>query len=298
MFEIVYLLLERKKVTADELAKHFEVSKRTILRDIEALSIAGIPIFTSKGKGGGISLLENYVLNKTVLSTDEQNQIIFALQSLAATENLDSQHILSKLQALFKKTDTNWIEVNFSRWGNEGIDNKKFELLKQSIIENIAISFTYANSNGHTGRKKVYPLKLLFKSKAWYLQAYCLLNQECRVYKINRMNEIESDNETFSRQNFEIPKIENTSDAFKDTLCLKLLFSKDSTFRVYDEFNASDIKMNNDGSLLVSTQLPDDYWLYSFLLSLGTGVRVLSPQNVKEKLLAQIDGIKKMYLES
>ncbi|MGX7148105.1 helix-turn-helix transcriptional regulator [Enterococcus ureasiticus] len=295
MFEIVYLLLERKKITANELASYFEVSKRTILRDIEALSIAGIPIYTSKGKGGGISLLDNYVLNKTIISTDEQDQILFALQSLATTQHLDSADILSKLQALFRKTDTNWIEVDFSRWGKTDPDNKKFEFLKNAVLSEKVISFTYANSYGSTSLKTVYPLKLLFKSKAWYLQAYCTINQNYRTYKINRMIHMKILDEFFSRKNFTVPTLEEeTSSAL---LHLTLLFSKESAFRVYDEFNVSDSQKNKDGSLLVDTQLPEDDWLYSFLLSLGASVKVISPSHVKKKLLTHIEAMKKNYLD-
>jgi Predicted transcriptional regulator len=125
LFEIVYILLEKKKVTANELAEHFEVSKRTILRDIDALTIAGIPIYTSKGKGGGISILDNFVLNKTTISDEEQSEILMSLQSLAATKYLDDSKILSKLETLFQKTDTNWIEVDFSRWNSIERDKRK-----------------------------------------------------------------------------------------------------------------------------------------------------------------------------
>ena len=75
LFEIVYILMQKKKVTAKELADRFEVSTRTIYRDIEALSTANIPIYATKGKDGGIGLLDEYVLNKAILSEEEQNQI-------------------------------------------------------------------------------------------------------------------------------------------------------------------------------------------------------------------------------
>lgn len=103
LFEIVYILLDKKNITANELAEHFEVSKRTILRDIETLTIAGIPIYTTKGKGGGISILDNFVLNKTAVSEEEQNQILIALQSLASTQHMDTDGIISRLGALFRK---------------------------------------------------------------------------------------------------------------------------------------------------------------------------------------------------
>ena len=135
LFEIVYILMDRKSVTAQELATHFEVSKRTILRDVETLSVAGIPIYTSRGKGGGISILDNFVLNKATINADEQVQILTSLQSLAITEQIDTNSIIAKLGTLFAKADTKWLEVDFSRWGKGKADKEKFEILKQAIID-------------------------------------------------------------------------------------------------------------------------------------------------------------------
>ncbi len=178
LFEIVYILMDRKNITATELAEHFEVSKRTILRDIDALSMAGIPVYTTRGKGGGISIHESYVLNKTVISEDEQNQILFALQGISATGHIETESVLRRLRSLFDKQDKDWIEVDFSRWGNSADEKTKFEILKTALINEKAVLFAYSGSSGETSERMVYPLKLVFKSTAWYLQAFCLLKKE------------------------------------------------------------------------------------------------------------------------
>lgn len=295
MFEIIYILLEKKKMTADELAQHFEVSKRTILRDIEALSMAGIPIYTTKGKGGGISLLDNYVLDKSVISQEEQNQILFALQSLAVTKQLAAPEALSKLQTLFGHADTSWIEVDFSRWGKIESDKQKFETSKNAILSETTISFLYSNSYGETSSKKIYPLKLLFKSQSWYIQGYCLKKKDYRIYKINRMNEITLLDQHFSRLQYRVPESNSTEVPFKAPLQIELLFSKEVAYRAYDEFHTNQIQKQADGSLLVVAELPEDYWLYSYLMSLGASVKVLSPIHVQDTLLAKIAEIKNNY---
>jgi len=109
LFEIIYILLNKKSITAKELAEHFEVSVRTIYRDIDILSIAGIPIYTSQGKGGGISLLDDYVLDKSLLSEQEQKEILYALQSLTVANVPDTDKVLSKISNLFNKNKRNWI---------------------------------------------------------------------------------------------------------------------------------------------------------------------------------------------
>lgn len=297
LFEIVYILLEKKCITANELAAHFEVSKRTILRDIETLSIAGIPIYTSKGKGGGISILDNFVLNKTTISDEEQNQILIALKSITSTQHIDTSDILSKLSTLFEKTDTNWIEVDFSRWGNTQPDKEKFETLKKAIIKKLAVSFTYPSSYGEITSRTIFPLKLVFKSKAWHLQAYCLNKKEYRTFKINRMLQIEVLRNSFAGQDFSPPPID-TDNSLSALVHLKLLFSAEVAYRVYDEFDMKDVHQNDDGTFTVTIDLPNDYWLYGFLLSFGMTVRVVEPQSVRDCLLAQIEEIKKSYFEN
>ncbi|CDO02959.1 HTH domain protein [Oceanobacillus picturae] len=118
-FEIIYLLLDRKVVTAKELSEHFEVSTRTIYRDVDVLSGAGIPIYANKGRGGGISLLEGYSFNASMLTSDEQEDILVGLQTLAVTEFPNTDLILKKVARLFKKQTTNWIDVDMGKWGKE-----------------------------------------------------------------------------------------------------------------------------------------------------------------------------------
>ena len=132
LFEIVYILMQKKKTTAKELADRFEVSTRTIYRDIETLSGANIPIYASKGKDGGIGLLDEYVLNKTILSEEEQNQILFALQGMKKVKGQDEKDILEKLSILFNKKINDWIKIDFSNWGN--IQEERFDIIKSAIL--------------------------------------------------------------------------------------------------------------------------------------------------------------------
>lgn len=296
LFEIIYILINKKRVTAGELAEHFEVSKRTILRDIDALTIAGIPVYTSQGKGGGIYILDNYVLNKAAISDDEQNQILLALQSLASAQNVDSGKLLSKLSSLFNKTDTNWIEVDFSRWGNRSSDKERFEILKRAILEKQAVTFVYSSSYGETSDRTVYPLKLVFKSKAWYLQAYCLLKNDYRIFKINRMLSVAASPDSFADKEFVPPPIESVNLTSSDLVNLELCFAPYAAYRVYDEFDAKDVVKNEDGSFTVTAVLPDDYWLYGFLLSFGAAVKVKKPKSVRDALLMQAKEIINFYL--
>ena len=119
LFEIIYILLNKKLITATELAEHFEVSVRTIYRDIDTLSSAGIPIYAVQGKGGGISLLDDYILDKSLLSEKEQHEILYALHSLSGAKAPESDDVLERLNHLVNKNKTSWIEVDFSPWGSD-----------------------------------------------------------------------------------------------------------------------------------------------------------------------------------
>jgi predicted DNA-binding transcriptional regulator YafY len=298
LFGIVYFLLANGTATAGELARRFEVSKRTILRDVDALSMAGIPVYTSQGKGGGIALLDSYVLNKAAVSDEEQNQILFALQSLSAAGQGDAEQILLKLRAIFDKVTADWIQVDFSRWGNGKADNERFETLKRAIIGKQAVRFTYASSYGQTTERSVYPLRLVFKSRAWYLQGFCLLKQDYRTFRISRMAALELLTESFADKKLNPPPVAASENPSAALIKFKMVFSPCSAYRVYDEFDGSDIETLEDGFMLVETELPEDEWIYGFLLSFGASVRVLEPRSVRERLLEKITAVKNFYSET
>ncbi len=292
LFGIVYILIDKKRVTARELAKHFEVSSRTILRDIDTLCAAGIPVYTMQGKGGGVFMMENYILDRASITDEEQNQLLFALKSMASSEHVQADSLLAKLRALFNKTDTDWIEVDFSPWGDGRKDKGKFELLKQSIMQSKALQFSYASSYGRLSKRRVYPLKLVFKSSSWYLQAYCTDRQDYRTFKVNRIQSCEVSDERFMRELYKSPPINQINQTAGGFLKVKVELPVHMAFRVYDEFWPDDIERALDGGFIITTYLPDSGWLYSYLLSFGPGIKVLEPSKVKETLINMLDKMK------
>ena len=295
LFEIVYILLNKKTTTAKELSERFEVSVRTIYRDIDILSSAGIPVYASQGKGGGISLLEDYVLNKSVLSQEEQNEILFALQSLTVTQNPETDRVLSKLSNLFNKSVTNWIEVDLSPWGSDQNKRCEFTILKNAILNHQIIEFTYFNSSGEKSTRKVEPLKLIFKVNAWYLQGFCLTKDEYRTFKTSRMYNVEITQEFFTARTaggLFVSKKEQNSQKW---IHMQLKIAPQGTYRVFDEFAEKEITKNQDGSFTVSTSLPESEWLFHYILSFGTDIEVLAPQYIREMIAVKLDEIIRKY---
>lgn len=295
LFETIYILLSKKTITANELAERFEVSVRTIYRDIDTLSSAGIPIYASQGKRGGISLLDDYVLDKSILSEREQNEILYALQSLAITQAPDTDKVLAKLSSLFNKNKTSWIEVDFSPWGSDESRLWQFTILKDAILGRRIIEFDYFNSSGEKSTRRVEPIKLIFKVNAWYLQAFCLVKNTNRTFKISRMSDLLITPQTF---------VERSSDEFPESgqmpkrqdwipLCLKI--SAQGAYRVYDEFNEKDIAQNDDGSFTVTASLPDSKWLIRYLLSFGADVEVLTPAKIRDAFRDELNNMMGKY---
>jgi len=294
LFEIVYLLMNKKQATANELAIHFEVSKRTILRDIDTLTTAGIPIYTAQGKGGGIFIQDSFLLNKAFVSEDEQKQILFSLQSMSATGLIETEKILGRLRSLFDNPTKEWIEVDFSRWGHSATDNAKFDMLKKAIIGEVAVSFDYLSSFGESKGREVHPLKLSFKSKSCYLQSFCLLDNDYRVFKFNRISNMVIIGTPFNSNDYKIPTIKSLDESPEpEFINIRIFISQNAKYRIYDEFAESDIYVNKDGSLTLRTALGG--WIYDYILSYGTAIEILEPQHIREELLVRIEKIKNKY---
>ncbi len=283
LFKIVYYLLDRGQATAPELAERFEVSVRTIYRDIDALSGAGIPVYAEAGRNGGIHLMNDFVLDKAVLSEEEKQEILSALQSINAAQNMSGSRTLQKLSAVFQLHSENWLEVDFSGWGMKESDNEKFELLKSAVIRRKRVKIQYAGSQGNISERTVLPIKLVYKSKSWYLRAFCTIRQEVRTFKLNRILEYEILSESFEDCDFEQPP--DTSGEEYDLVTLR--FPGEMAYRVYDEFDKTQIRIQENGDLIASAQMPQDAWLTGFLLSFGTQVDIISPVDLKEVLAEQ-----------
>lgn len=295
LFEIVHILLNKKTITAKELAKHFEVSERTIYRDIDTLASAGIPIYTTQGKGGGINLLNEYVLNKSLLSENEQNEILFALQSLNATQSIKTEKTLSKLSGLFNKNNTNWIEVEFSPWGSDKNQKLQFNNLKDAIINHKVIEFEYFNSCGEESDRKVEPTKLIFKVNAWYLQGFCLSKKAYRTFKISRMMNVKITEEIFIERSSEELDEDIQKDKFNNWIDIQLKISPEGAYMVYDQFKREEIVRNPDGSFNVNTTLPEVEWMFNYILSFGTIVEVISPRRIREIIQDKLQKLIKKY---
>lgn len=283
LFKIVYHLLNKGQATAPELAKMLEVSVRTIYRDIDSLSSAGVPVYAQTGKKGGVYLMPGFVLDKAVLSQQEKQEMLTALQSLNAAQSMQYQEVLSKLCAVFNENVENWLEVDFARWGDHESDNAKFALLKTAILQHQAVIIRYAGGYQQAGERKIYPLKLCYKSKAWYLKAYCTQRKGFRLFKLTRILGCTVTEEKFSGYTF--PQLPDTPSPKYDIVLLQ--FTPEMASRVYDEFEDTHVQRQPNGDFIVRAALPQDGWLVGFVLSFAAQVTVLSPPSLKQAVAEQ-----------
>ena len=292
LFEIVQILLTEKKVTAEKLACHFEVSKRTIYRDIETLTLAQIPVYSEKGRYGGIGLIKNFTIDKSFLSQNEQNEILFALQSLNVVQYSKNNITLTKLNSIFNRKADDWIEVDFSRYGEN--DSILFEKIKNSILEKKVIKFIYFNTKGKNSKRTVEPLKLWFKEKAWYLFAYCHKKKDIRQFKIARIKNLELTCEHFERE-LKKENLKNQNNVNGKGTKIVIEIDKSQAYRVYDEFLEESIAKKENGNFEITIEIFENEWLYGYLLSFGEHLKVLKPARIREILAKKIEKMRENY---
>lgn len=293
LFEIVYILLDKKSVTSKELAERFEVSARTIYRDIETLSSAGIPVYMSKGKGGGISLLPEFVLNKAVITEEEKTDILSSLKAVNAVNPSKTDTALHKLSSLFGESKTDWIEVSFSSWNNVQNETELFNKIKSAILGKYIVSFTYASVKGQQTSREVDPLKLCFKSGAWYLYGYCKVRCDNRFFKLRRIRNFYVSEQKFSRN---CPSsILSEENWFKqEFVTLKLKLSAEVAYRAFEEFDR--YEQQEDGSFIVEINYPKGDWMLYFIYTFGSHCEVLEPLEVRNRIITELQNSLKHYL--
>lgn len=294
LFEILYILMEQRGITAGELAKRLEVSVRTIYRDLDTLSAAGIPVYTEKGHGGGIRLMEHFQLDKTLLGEEEQEHIMTALQSLDAVGAGNSSRLLSQLAGLFGRQTVEWLEVDFETWGAGKQEKKYFELCKSAILHRNLLTFQYYNSSGMKSRRTVEPIRLCFKGGHWYVSGYCQKKEDFRLFRLNRIRELRVEEEIFSvRESVSAAELEEQMQV--EMVSLTLRFTEAAGFQVLDFFAEEDIVRLEDGGFEVKAVFSPGRWLTGFILSFGADAKVLEPEWLKVHIKNEAEKIRELY---
>ncbi|MCI6126071.1 MAG: YafY family protein [Clostridiaceae bacterium] len=285
MIGILSVLLQYEKVTAPELAKMFEVSRRTISRDIEALCKAGIPVFTSQGSGGGIRIMDGYRMDRTLLTSKDMQMILAGLRSLDSVSGSSYyRQIMEKLQAGASDfvSGRDSILIDLSSWYKEALA-PKIELIQDAIEERKLLSFDYYAPKGES-KRNIEPYYLVFKWSSWYVWGWCTEKKDFRMFKLNRMDMPIKNSTVFAAREVPLPDL-STEKMFPFKIKVKAIFPQESKWRLVEEFGVDCFTVNEDGTLLFSAGYTDMENLLCWLLTFGDKVEVLEPIEAKDEII-------------
>ena len=307
LISILVMLLRKERVQAKELAEKFGVSVRTILRDVDAINLAGIPIVTYQGAKGGIGIAEGYRLDRSVLTEDEMAAIITTLKGISRTMP-DSRHeilvekfksILPSLQLQSLDSKINQLIIDLSPWGGNHKLREKMAEIRKAIENLIKIHFTYLDAAGKRTSRKVEPYSLILKGQKWYLYAWCEFREDFRLFKLSRIKELTILPTFYQPRELSLDQLswEREWKKPENLVSLELIFEKEMESIVDEWFGEGAVK-RQDGRIMVAISLPENNWLYGFLLSFGVGVEVISPPHIRRRLGEIAEGIAKKYSAS
>ena len=303
MLGITVMLLNKDRVSAREIAEKYEVSVRTIYRDIEAINMAGIPVVAHSGINGGFGIMKNFKLDRQLLTFQDMLSILSALKGINTTlEDRDLDTAIEKITNLVPREKTpelqqylQHVSVDIQPWGYRERQKKYVKVIHNAIVDLKLIEFTYNNSKGEIVKRIVEPMTLLFKGYAWYLFAYCRLKNDYRLFRLSRIKNLELTDTTFKRKN--VTYEEHSSSSFDRSSFIDLILKFDPSVKVRVEefFEDESIELADDGYLIVKLSLPEDEWIYSTLLSFGECVEVLSPGHIREIIAEKAEKILAVY---
>lgn len=295
LISILIFLLQREKTTAPELAERFQVSRRTIQRDIDDLCLAGIPIVTKQGGNGGISIWEGYKLDKAFLTRDELQDIIVGLKGMDSVSKTSKlEQILLKLcpndETMLSLRDS--VIIDLASHYKTSLSNK-IEDLKTGIRQKRVVSFQYYSERGIDDRS-VEPYYIVFKWASWYLFGYCKKRSDFRLFKLNRMWNLALTEERYKPR--EIPQEKNNLDShFEDNKKITIIFDRSVEHLVIDSYGPNNYVINNQNEIELTIGFTNRDYIISWILGFGEKARVIQPKNIAIEIKRKAEKIVKNY---
>lgn len=273
-------LLQRDQVTAPELAERFEVSRRTISRDIEALCRAGIPLVTTQGYGGGVSIAEGYKIDKSLLTEEELRLLLSGLEGVGSVLNTPGlRQLAGKLSVKNQETSRGEVAIDLASHYQLPL-SEKAAVIRDAIRQKRLLSFQYYYEKG-TCRRKIEPYQLAFKWSSWYVWGWCLKREDFRLFKLNRMEDVSREPETFTAR--ELPSEGPDGPATEEAILLRAWFDKGEAYRLIEEYGAG-CYQEVDGKLLFQRSFASYPYMRQWVLSFGQSVEVLEPEVLRREL--------------
>lgn len=305
LISIIMLLLEHKTISAAELARTFEVSKRTIYRDIEIINEAGIPIITFPGINGGIGIIDEYKVDKRLFSESDLTSLLIGLSGVhSALDSEETKQAMSKLKTLIPKEKQNKIDeltsriaIDLSPWQKDIMREGYLQIINTAIVERKILSFDYFNMKGDVTFREVEPYRLLHRGNSWYLQGFCLLRQQMRTFRFSRIHKLITSERAFTPREVDFATLNQETNYDIPQIMVKIRFDDTLKGQLINYYNDINIEHENGKNVATIPILDDDIGI-RFLLSLGESCECLEPQTVREKLIQKAEAVLGVYAKS
>ncbi|MBA3927732.1 helix-turn-helix transcriptional regulator [Listeria rustica] len=297
---IIMLLLQRELVSAAEMASMFEVTKRTIYRDVDTLSMANIPVYTMPGVKGGIGIMPTYKVDKKLLTVEDLTAIITGLSGFEQLlSSADIKKTLQKMKNMLgheNELPASSISLDFSNLAMKQEFNENVERLHLAIKKQQFVALTYIDRDGNQTIRRVEPYHLLFRNRSWYLQGYSLERQDFRTFKLSRVIELEVAAETFEARPFILKpfRASTTTTPFQMKEA-RLIIDKIAREQIALRFGVTTIEPLDESYFSAKVTLPNHEVGYRFLLNLGTHVTVCKPGEFYDGFVAYLQEIQCKY---
>lgn len=301
LLSITLMLINRRSITARQLSEKYKVTLRTIYRDLKAIESAGIPVVAYQGKNGGFCLMDNYRIDRQLLTLNDITSILLALKGLnTSLQNYQVDETIEKVESLIPFEKKNYVQQQFQNviidltgWMENPEQKPKVQIVNNAISESRLLSFYYCNLMGEKSDRCIEPMTLILKMHCWYVYGYCKIRDDFRLFRLSRISNCKVLSVKFLRKN----KVYNESDFFKSAnikaIPIMLRFSPAVRNRVEEYFYNSIQSISDDGYTTVKIEYPEDEWVYSMLLSYGNDLEVISPvslrKNITERLKKTIE---------
>lgn len=303
LVSIIMVLLGKERIGAQELADMFEVSPRTIYRDIDAINMAGIPVRSSSGVGGGFEIMQQYKVDKKVFSAADLSALLVGLSSLPGVVRGDElAHALAKVKSFIPadrakdiELKVNQIYIDLSPWIGSSNIQPYLEIIKSALQESRLLAFEYVAHHGNRTARTAEPCQLVLKGSHWYLHGYCHIRNEYRLFRLSRMSNLQMQEETFTLRDYPKPQLE--FDAIWETMQtkIKIRVHKSVMDRVLDYCTYEDFSPDGSDYYIVSFPFIENEYYYNILLSFGDKCECLGPQHIRTEIKHRIHAIAALY---
>lgn len=303
LVSIIMILLENKRIGAQELADLFEVSPRTIYRDIDAINMAGIPVRSTSGVGGGFEIMQEYKLDKRVFSTADLSALLMGLSSLSSIVRGDELvHALAKVKSFIPadrakdiELKANQICIDLSPWMGNGHIKPYLKIIKSALQESKLLSFKYIAHHGNRTARTVEPYQLVLKSSHWYLQGYCLKRNDFRLFRLSRMSNLQIKEGTFTPREYQKPSLGFVEILETLQTKIKIRIHNSVMDRVLDYCTYEDFLPDGDEHYIVGFPFIENEYYYDILLSFGDKCECLAPLHVRTETRRRIHDMAAIY---